>query len=339
MTDFFGISTFRHNDVERQQALELRRQRQQRELELARQGAAARNPSRYAPAANGFGENLQSPRRVGQIVPTMDVAGRELEGMVGDQDAAAREAELRRRCIRVGLGVVAALVTLAGIVLLILFETGSGKPNRGGPFRGRAADLRNAGSDTLDGACPTCASWSGEAAEGYDGMVRGQQARLEAMAEADLQVADALATQADHVEHARQVLTATHGVLDVGIEVATLLEGQWLTALAAASPAAPVFEEVLVAFGAGVALTAITAGVGALTAMDDAGKQTQETLTNVMGTYKWVTDEAVARSVSWSSTDGVPTAAMSTSSSFPDVSLFDMAHDSLGSLKGLVLSG
>lgn len=205
---------------------------------------------------------------------------------------AEREDELRRDVIRAGV-VVVALGGIAGIITLILSETGSGKPDRGAGFRAHAAELRGTADDGLPlNASQTWWGWSGAAADGYAGRVRGQRARVAEVAEVDRQVADLLTVQADHVEQARQALWAALIALGLGIGVAVGLEERWRAEVAVGSPAAPAWEEVLVMVGTCVALAAIAAGVWALHALDNAGIRTEKALVSVIDSYRGVVNQA-----------------------------------------------
>jgi hypothetical protein len=210
------------------------------------------------------------------------------------------------RIVRTGAMVVAMLMTLAGIIVCIVLETGSGKPDRGGAFRDRSTRFRDSVSDMLNFARPTYWCWSGRAADHYEGMARQQRAHVEELASADLQVADILAIQADRVEQERQLLVATFAALVAGIVAAKILEAQWKASAAFASAIALAFETALVALGIYVALPAVAAAIGAIVALDDAGKCTKKALNQALDTYRRVADDVASKGLDVTSLDTRP---------------------------------
>lgn len=227
---------------------------------------------------------VQDPRAVLRAVDELRLA----------QQQARREAQLRDCCIRYGFAVVVMLIALSVLLVLVLSEIGSGKPDSGGAFVDGSARLRKDVLGALSSARPTACGWSAEAADDYAGIVRRQHARVTAMAAADRQAADAVATQAAVVEQARWTLEVALVALAGAIAVAKVLEAKWKAALVAGSVLAPAFGMALLAFGGCVALPAITAGVDTLIAMGNAGHETKKVLDDVTGLYRRVVDDRPA---------------------------------------------
>ncbi|MBY0442518.1 MAG: hypothetical protein K2Q25_10350 [Mycobacteriaceae bacterium] len=211
--------------------------------------------------------------------------------------AAARQAQLRECCARHSAAVVATLMALAGLITLIVSETGSGQPDPGNGFQDRSAQLRDDAAERLQSARPTYWCWSGATATHYEDRTGEQQARVTAVAAADLQTAAAVANQADQVEQSRRTLEATMVALVGGIAVVKVLDAGWQAAIAAGSPAAPALGMLLLTLGACFALAAITATIAVLIEMDKVAKLTKAALHAVTTTYQSVVDDVAARAV------------------------------------------
>lgn len=127
-----------------------------------------------------------------------------------------------------GPAVVTMFVTLATVIVGALTANGSVKPDRGSAHRAGSARLRGDASVTLHGSRPMYCGWSGDSADSYAGVVGWQQAGVEAVAAADLRVAEILADQADQVAKGRhELMAALLVVLVVGIAMAMVLQERW----------------------------------------------------------------------------------------------------------------
>ncbi|MBY0443122.1 MAG: hypothetical protein K2Q25_13475 [Mycobacteriaceae bacterium] len=218
-----------------------------------------------------------------------------------DERAAAREVQLaeqrglwQKKMVRAGC-VVATLTTLAVIVTVVVMETGSGPPNRGNEVNSGGRRLGGDASDGLRGARPSYFSWSGflGGAHDYESKVNEQQARVEAIIQADQQVAEAVATQADHVKQARRDLEIVLAALIGGIGVAMALTALWQAACDVLIK--QTYEMVLIGFGAVLALAVIAEVIAVLVNLDDAGTHTQRSLAPAIETYQWVVDDVLAK--------------------------------------------
>lgn len=92
----------------------------------------------------------------------------------------------------------------------------------------------------------------------YASQVGEQQARAEAVADADLQIAHILGTQAERIEQEREELGAALAALAGGILVAATFDELRKTAIATCSPAAPAYEAELLLFGMVLAGAVVT---------------------------------------------------------------------------------
>ena len=179
--------------------------------------------------------------------------------------------------------------------LLFIYGTGRGKPDRGNSFAKSSDGLRNDSADRLHSARPT--GWSGGAAgaaEGYERTLYEQRLRVDRAAAADQQLADIVATQATEVEQGRQDLQANLDSLASGIAVAGAMQTQWMALAATGSPAAPAVAAALAMFGKTVACTTTTSALGVGNSLTDAGERTQQTLSQIIDTYREIVDGAAA---------------------------------------------
>lgn len=259
----------------------------------------ARMAEMRADAAN---RALRRDQMVQQIMaPQVQARMEQLEIEAAEERAAARQAQLRECCARHSAAVLATLMALAGLIALILSETGSGKPDTGKRFHERSAQLRDEAVEGLQSARPTSWHWSGVSAANYESGVEAQQARVTTIVEADLQTTAAVANQADHVEQSRRTLEATLAALAGGIAVAMALEAGWKAAIAAGSPAAPALGILLLTLGACFALAAITATIAVLIEMGEVAKRTKAALNKVTDAYRSVVGDAATMAARYAS--------------------------------------
>lgn len=223
------------------------------------------------------------------------------------------QAELFQERAAVASAVAILFVVLLFIVIFLILN-GSGSPHRGGGFRAGSAKLRDDAAGRLQRARPT--RWSGGpggGADSYDSAIAEQQARAQAIGQADLEAAEIVAVQADQVVQGRRELELILAALLGGIAVAEVLEARWKTALVADPLAAPAFADTLVRYAQALALATLTAALGVLAGLLVVGSDTQQALSGVIGQYKWVVDDVTAKMpASWVSTIEAPTVPEST---------------------------
>ncbi|MBY0441623.1 MAG: hypothetical protein K2Q25_05730 [Mycobacteriaceae bacterium] len=198
-------------------------------------------------------------------------------------------------CTNVFWVVLLLVVLFVIFALILIYGTGAGKPDHGDSFAESSDRLRNDSADRLHTSRPT--GWSGGvegAADSYDRKVSEQRLRVDRVAQADQQLADLVAMQAGDVEQGRQDLADNLDTLASGITVAGALQSQWVALAAVGSPAAPAVAAALVAFGKTVAGTTTTSGLGVCRSLTDAGDRTQQALSDVIDTYRWIVDSVAA---------------------------------------------
>lgn len=188
------------------------------------------------------------------------------------------------------------LLPLLFMIIAFYIASGFGSPHRGGGFHGGSRGLREDAAGRLQSARPT--AWSGArggGADNYSSAICEQQARVQAIAQLDLQVADIVEIQADQVEQGRQELEIIIYALIGGIAVAEVMEMKWRAAAAVLSPAAPAIAAALLTFARTLACTTCIATLHALETMVGAGFATEQALIPVIDQYQEVVDDVAAK--------------------------------------------